>query len=107
MEAEFREIAKPAEGKSLEDRFRAVMKRCHNHWMVTNENEQFTGSVAAMLINATDDEKRHIEMSLKIIKALSAAISGVPVDFENVLAEVEASGLEQLPLQKWWQETAA
>ena len=86
----------------LEERIKACMRLTKNHWMITDPDARFRGAVAGAYLQSTDEEKRQIETSLKSLRALHAAISGMPVDFEQTLAETE--GQELLPLLKWWHE---
>lgn len=72
----------------LEGRLRAAFAVTRNHWMVTNEDERFRTGVGGVLVTATDaGEKARIEAELASLRALSAAMSGVPVDFGAVLSD--------------------
>ena len=97
--------------KSLEDRFRHIMKYVREHQnnlffmaSVIDDDLMFRASVAAVMVTANDEDKERIEQGVQCIKALSALVSGIPVD---VSAGVGENPDEILPLMKWWQESAA
>lgn len=88
---------------SLEDRCRAAMKACYRHWMVTDEDTQFKGAVAAVFVASDDeDEKERIRVELESLAHLSALLSGVPIDLERVTVPENPIGL-----RKMWQEVTA
>jgi hypothetical protein len=91
------------------ERIKKAMKACRNHWMVTDENEQFRAAVAAALLESNGEEKDRIERSAKSLSRVSAMLkamqAGVPVDIEAMAAEPQESDL--IPLNKLWHETAA
>ena len=92
------EAKRDAEGiEDLEERAKACMKAAHGHWMVTNEDEQFSGAIAALMMLSSDEEKERIEYAVKISRALNAATSGIPVNFD----ELFDTEIEPLPLVKW------
>ena len=94
----------------LIERVKACMRRANDHWMVTDEEEQFKGALAAaMVLSETGDQER-IKSSLKPLQAIGALMSGVPVDLERVLREQEEakeSGHEPIPLRKLWGDIKA
>jgi hypothetical protein len=92
--AESRMAVKPED--SLEDRCRASMKAAKGHWMVLDEDMQFKGAIAAVLETANDEETHRITSELEVLKALSAAMSGVPVDFGSVAPAENAVGLSKI-----------
>ncbi len=67
---------------SIENRFRTAMIQAKNHWLVVDEDGQLRAAIGAVLVTATEDEKERIHAELDVIKALSAATTGVPVDFD-------------------------
>lgn len=89
----------------LERRFRKAMKAAKDHWMVTNDQDQFRGAIGAVLLSkeTTDDEKERINATVQSLAALNAMISGIPVDVGAMLKRQE-EGPEPLPLVKWWSE---
>ena len=89
----------------LLERIRIAMRGAQNHWMVTNEQEQFRGALAAAMLASSEDEKDRITRSLQPMKALSAMMSGVPVDFDAVAKSMGAEDL--IPLKKMWDEIRA
>lgn len=101
IEAETRDVAGPAEGKTLEDRFKAIAKKAKGHWMFTDETKQFQGAVASLYQHATEEEKPSIKRAVDLQRALGAAVSGVPVDLAAMLGDGEP---EPVPLMKWWRD---
>lgn len=93
----------------LEARLRKAMKAARNHWMVTEENEQFKGALAAALMEtANEAEKDRLIRSARALNRVGALIqalqAGVPVDLESMAAEPKDDDL--LPLRKIWNEVA-
>lgn len=88
---------------SLEDRCRAAMKASYRHWMVTDEDTQFKGAVAAVFSESTDDdEKERIRLELESLRDLSALLSGVSLDLEAIHPLENPIGLRQM-----WVEVTA
>ena len=83
--------------QSLEERLRASMGACKNHFMVNDEDTQFKAAVAAVHELSTDeDERRRIRVELNGLAALSALLSGVPVDVSQVETNDEPIGLSKI-----------
>ena len=96
--------ARAAGDVSIEDRARAAMRATRNHWMATQEEDQFTAACEGLARTATPDELERIEADLRTQQALAAMLNGVPVDLEAALA---ARGeVEPIGLMKLWHETA-
>jgi len=92
------------ESDSIKDRLTMAMRLAKNHWVVTKEDEQFRCAVGAVLLTASVEEKAIISQEMNMIKSLSSAISGVPVDFSAVFERADTEkfyGL--LPM---WKEMA-
>lgn len=91
----------------FEQRCRKAMKAvADSHWMFpgpSHEDLRYRGAVGAVLMSpeTTDEEKERIKYTLSMQRALSAAMSGVPVNMESVLRE----GIEPAPLVAWWHES--
>ncbi len=65
-------------------------------WMLGTEDEKFRAGCGGLLLHyfKDDDVRERIEYELQTLKSLSAAISGVPVNFGAVLREdIEPIGL--------------
>lgn len=86
----------------LTERIKVAMRHAKDHWMETNEEEQFKGALVAAMDVSTEDEKDLITRSLQPMKILAAMMSGVPVDFEAVEMQDDL-----LSLQKFWHEVKA
>lgn len=80
----------------LEEKLKAAFAKAQNHWMVTNENQQFAGAVAAVYEKADDETKERIRIELEGIKALRAMLSGVPVDIDRIEKHESPIGLMKL-----------
>lgn len=92
----------------LIERIRKAMRAVHDHWMETNETNQFRSALAGVLLETTDDdEKDRVVRSSQALSRMSATIqalqNGVPVDIEAMAAEPVADDI--IPLQKLWDET--
>lgn len=77
-------------GLPLTERLAWAMERVHTHardlFFMTGADDdlRFRTAVAAVLINANEDEKATITRSMAVINAMSAIFSGVPVDVEQI-----------------------
>lgn len=92
----------------ITERIKKAMRACHDHWMVTNETEQFRAAVAAAMLESPDEaEKDRIARSSKALNKVEAMLqalqAGVPVDFESMAAEKQDDDI--LPLRQLWDET--
>ena len=92
------------------ERVRKAMRACHNHWMVTNEGQQFNAALAAAMLESNEEDKDRIARSGKAFNrlnnAVAAMISGVPVDLEAMAVEADAEPKEDLiPVRQLWDET--
>lgn len=93
--------------KSLTERIIYAMKYAQEHekdvfWMFgsVNDDIKIRASLGAVMAEGTEDERALIIESLKPLQALSAAISGIPVDFGSMeLSE------DLLPIMKLWQDS--
>ena len=79
---------------------REAFKKAKQHWMEPNENNQFSAACAVAYVAMNAEDKARMELSVKIMKAVSAMLSGVPVDMEAVMSLAE--GVETFPLQTMW-----
>ncbi len=89
----------------LEERLKIVMKKALNHWLVLDEESQFKMAVGAVLAEATEEEQERINIELRVLKALSAAISGVPIDWGNLVADEDRD--KTIGLSGLWREVKA
>ena len=89
----------------LEERLKVAMRGALNHWMVTDEESQFKMAVGAVMVEATEEEQERINIDLRVLKALSAALSGVPVNFSSLADEVDKD--KAVGLSKLWSDIKA
>lgn len=70
-------------------------------WMSYSVNEDFRIRVAigAVMLGATEEEEHRIERSLRPLKLLSAAITGIPVDWTKFNVDDD-----MIPIMKIWHE---
>ena len=104
--AECQDINEP----DLVERIKACMRVTHDHWMVTDEEQQFKGALGAAMVLSESGDKERIQSSLKPLQALGAMMSGVPVDLERVVREQEEAkeaGQEPIPLRQLWADVKA
>lgn len=75
-----------AQATTVEDKLRAAMTACKDHWMCVDENDQFRAAVAAVLnddaVSAEDRER--IKLEVRALSTLNAAAMGVPVDMSQL-----------------------
>jgi hypothetical protein len=89
----------------LEQRCRKAMKAAANHWMVTEDQQQFKGAIGAVLLakETTEEEKARINATVRSLAAFNAMVSGVPVDLDAMIKNAD-EGPAPIPLVKWWHE---
>lgn len=95
-------------GAPFKDRCRQAMKSAAGHWMVLDPDLQFRGALAAILTEYKEGspEGDQVRREIKIMRALGAATSGVPVDFATVLEDVGEAQGEPIKLAEMWREIA-
>lgn len=96
--------------KPLTERLQFAMRYVREHertlfWMSAEANDdmQFRTALAAVMLAGDDEDRSAIERSMKPLRMLSAAMSGVPVDFGSMLEDAD----KLLPLMKLWHESKA
>ncbi len=93
--------------KDLTERVRKCMAASVNHWMATDEQDQFAGAVAGAIALSDGDEREALEAAVAALNSISAAIGGVPVNFEAMTEKRESlkeRGIQTIPLTKIWNE---
>jgi hypothetical protein len=91
---------------TLEGKLRAAMKVAANHWMVLDRDVQLKGALAAVLqvVGIESGEGQRIQHELRLHRALSAAASGVPVDFAALLGDEDEPRPEPVRIADLWRE---
>ena len=93
---------KVQQDKSLKERLKSAMKITFRHWLVTDEDSQFRAAIGAVLLSASESEKKKITTELKGLRAISAMTNGVPIDIAQLIKNQE--GAEPVGLLKLWKE---
>lgn len=91
----------------LEERLKVAMRAALHHWLVTDEESQFKMAVAAVMAEGTKEEQERMNIDLKFLRAMSSAVSGVPVDFARVAKELEGKEDKAVGLRKLWMDVKA
>ena len=99
IEAEAREGIKNAE--TIEGKFKAAFGVAKNHWMFTDEDIQYRSGIGVVMSSIEKDSKdyQRIESELNMLKTLSAAMSGVSVNFPESNDDFDAIGIQGI-----WEE---
>lgn len=85
------------------DRVRAAFRAVRNHWMVTDENEQFSAGVAGAIVATEDEgERATIKRAWEARKAVASGDVGRMID----LAEEMPEDGEEINLLTLWNEAA-
>lgn len=95
--------------KPLPERINFAMRYVREHerdlfWMSYDANDdlKMRTALAAVMLAGNEEDRDAITRAMKPLKMLSAAMSGIPVDFSAL------EGLEDvLPLLKMWKESAS
>lgn len=90
-------------GIAAEEIIKQVFAKGKNYYMASTDDIAFQASIAVSYSLMSAEDKSRMEATTKVLKCLAAAMSGVPVDMEQALLEVE--GIELFPLQKIWLAT--
>lgn len=94
-------------------KMKVSMKYMRNHWMITNEDEQFRAAVGGVLefYGQGSEEWMRLEEEMTNIKKASALVqalqAGIPVDVESMLEEQEIPKYEPIGLLKLWHASAS
>lgn len=97
----------------LEQRCRKAMRSvAKGYWMLAGDGPReqdmrFRGAIAAVLLDplTTEEDKTKIKNTLNQLRALSAMMSGLPMDLEAMVKQQEEN--PPLPLSAWWREVRA
>ena len=87
---------------TLEDKLRAAMKEGHDYWASTDDDLRLRASVGAVIsgMDRDSDDYQRIILELQNLRALGAALSGVPVAFDQIEPMENPVGIVKL-----WEET--
>ena len=93
------ECLSAAKGKvTLDEIIDACFGVAKNHWLTIDENGQYLGAIGAILQLSSDEDEARMRAELDVVKALNAAMSGVPVDMSALPEPPE----NPVCLQKRW-----
>ncbi len=88
--------------------YRHACEEAVDHWMITSEDHRMRCAIGVLIVLLLA-EGRHADHDkvveeLRGLNALSAAMTGVPVDFERVFGEEERDVSYWVGLVRIWQE---
>lgn len=92
--------------KPLNERLKFAMRYVREHddlfFMLANADDdtKFRTALAAVMLAGDDEDKDVIERSMKPLRMLSAALQGIPVNFDAMPTDDDL-----LPLMKLWHES--
>lgn len=95
------EAAKATDGDATA-KIRAAMKASYRHWMVTDEDDQFTGALEGAAHVLEPDEVERLKSELRLLQGLSAATNGIPVDFAALVGNDDEERPEPFGVLKLW-----
>ena len=84
--------------KPLEEKLLDAMKKIQNHWLITNEDEQFKCAIGAVLSKASEEDREKINAELKALPLIYGD-HGLPG--EIILAKLADC---QIGLQQIWKK---
>ncbi|MEM2498224.1 MAG: hypothetical protein QXR81_07615 [Candidatus Nezhaarchaeales archaeon] len=90
------------ENVPIVERIKQAMRLALNHWLITDEVEQFNCAIGAVLLTATEEERKPIREEMRFLKALCTAAEGVPVDFTSLTENTKPENW--YGLLKLWRE---
>lgn len=93
-----------AKGKeSLVDRLKAAMRATKDHWLLTDEDGRFRAAIGGVLLISDEETQERIKKELLILRTLSAAIEGIPVN----MGALQLEPGDAIGLMKLWKEIKA
>ena len=93
----------------ISDLLRAAMKITKNHWLVTSEADRLNAAVGGVMVHYGQDSEEYKRLSWemkninRLNAALSAAMSGVSVNFESVVSEIN-DDMKPVGILALWKE---
>jgi len=87
---------------SLKEKLKQAMKEALNHWLITDEDEQFHCAVSAVLLTVSKEEKTRIVNEMKFLQALSSSAKGIPVNWGILVTELQRQ--KPIGLMALWQQ---
>jgi hypothetical protein len=87
---------------TLEDKIKAAMRVTKDHWMETDENNQFLAAIEAVFPECSPEDQAKIKDEISMLQMLGAATQGVPVDFSR-MPEIK----NPIALRRLWAEVKA
>ncbi|KKN16367.1 hypothetical protein LCGC14_0976620 [marine sediment metagenome] len=91
--------------ESLEERAKVAMRAARKSWLGLSDNENFSAAIGALVLEATPEERNRLEAEIRVLKALNAAIDGVPVNLATVLEGGQIDNA--IGLNSLWHEVKA
>ena len=91
----------------LKEKLRFAMKEAHEGVVgigILTPDEKFRAAVAATILASEGEEKERLEWESKCLQALSAVMSGLPVDMGAVMEAGTSRGWEPLGFLALWRE---
>ena len=80
-------------------RLEKAMKKAQDFWLSTDDDLRFRAACAAAMVTGNTSDRERIVRSIKVLRALSAMLSGVPVNVADVLTQADE---DAIPLKKMW-----
>ena len=90
--------------KDVTSMFRLAFKDASEYLMSTDDDVRFKGGIGAVMLHLGTDhpEYKRIEIELEQLKTLSAAMSGIPVDWAQT--PTMPDDFEAIGIVKLWKE---
>ncbi len=95
-----------AECETVKGKFRVAFGEAKNYWGSTDDEVRFGGGVGAVMLDLGQEHPMYekIERELEMLRDLSAAISGVPVDMEAAFNKLGQDDDEPIGIMGIWME---
>jgi len=84
---------KGLEKKELAKKAFELVHDDNNVWYSTSEEDLFKIGLGALLLNLDGEDKHKLEQEIKLLRALTAATSGIPVDLGAVFDSINPDDL--------------
>lgn len=97
----------------LEEALKFAFRKVQNHWMFTDQHDQFAAAVASVGLRFGIDSpeferlRKASEAQKRATAVMNALQAGIPMDLETLAAQAESEG-PVIPLNRlWWDAVEA
>lgn len=87
---------------TLHEQLIIAMECTKNHWMVTDEDDQFTAAVAAVYLIASPEDQKLLADEMKMIRKVNAALNALQQGVKVDMGSIDAYAKPPIGLMDLW-----